>query len=114
MKLYLVQHGEACTKDVNTERPLTDQGKRDIDRLATFFTQADIQVSRVVHSGKLRAKQTLSVWQMPLHQELIWKSVALLILMTTLVHLIGRVKVGAGIRSLLAIYHLWPNWSHIC
>jgi len=58
MKLYLVQHGEACTKEVDAERPLTDQGKRDIDRLAAFLKQADIQVSRAIHSGKLRAKQT--------------------------------------------------------
>ena len=57
MKLYLVQHGEACAKEVDAERPLTDQGKRDIDRLAAFLKQAGIQVSRVIHSGKLRAKK---------------------------------------------------------
>jgi phosphohistidine phosphatase len=58
MKLYLVQHGEACTKEVNPERPLTDQGKAEIDRLATFFQQAGVQAERVIHSGKLRAQQT--------------------------------------------------------
>ena len=58
MKLYLVQHGEACTKDVNPDRPLTDQGEADIDRLAEFLKQAGIQVDRVLHSGKLRAVQT--------------------------------------------------------
>lgn len=58
MKLYLVQHGEACTKEVNPERPLTDQGKEDIDRLAAFLMEAGIRVERVIHSGKLRAIQT--------------------------------------------------------
>jgi len=58
MKLYLVQHGEACAKDVDPERPLTDQGNADIDRLAVFLKQAGIRVERVVHSGKLRAAQT--------------------------------------------------------
>jgi len=58
MKLYLVQHGEACSKEVNPERPLTDQGELDIDRLAVFFEQAGIRVERVIHSGKLRAEQT--------------------------------------------------------
>jgi phosphohistidine phosphatase len=58
MKLYLVQHGEACTKEVNPDRPLTDQGETDIDRLATFLKQAEIQAERVIHSGKLRAQQT--------------------------------------------------------
>ena len=58
MKLYLVQHGEACSRDTDPERPLTDQGKADIDRLAVFLGQAGIRVQRVIHSGKLRAAQT--------------------------------------------------------
>lgn len=58
MKLYLVQHGEACAKEVDPDRPLTDQGAKDIDRLAAFLKRAAIQVDRVIHSGKLRAYQT--------------------------------------------------------
>jgi phosphohistidine phosphatase len=58
MKLYLVQHGEACAKQVDPERPLTEQGNADVDRLAAFLKQADIRVERVIHSGKLRAVQT--------------------------------------------------------
>ncbi len=58
MKLYLVQHGEACAKEVNPERPLTDQGQADIDRLAAFLKQAGIRIDRVIHSEKLRAIQT--------------------------------------------------------
>lgn len=58
MKLYLVQHGEACAKEVDPGRPLTEQGRLDIDRMAIFLKQANITVDRVMHSGKLRAKQT--------------------------------------------------------
>lgn len=58
MELYLVQHGEACEKEVNPDRPLTEQGKDDVDRLATLLKQAGIKVDRVIHSGKLRAEQT--------------------------------------------------------
>lgn len=58
MKLYLVQHGEACAKEVDPDRPLTAQGMADIDRLAAFLKQAGIRVERVIHSGKLRALQT--------------------------------------------------------
>lgn len=58
MKIYLVQHGEACAKEVDPDRPLTDQGKADIERLAAFLKRAGIQVERVIHSGKLRATQT--------------------------------------------------------
>lgn len=58
MRLYLVQHGEACGKDVDPERPLTEQGRSDINHLARFLQQADVRVDRVMHSGKLRAQQT--------------------------------------------------------
>jgi phosphohistidine phosphatase len=58
MKLYLVQHGEACAKEINPERPLTDQGEEDIDRIAALLKRAGIQVDRVIHSGKRRAIQT--------------------------------------------------------
>jgi phosphohistidine phosphatase len=58
MKLYLVQHGEACAKEVDPERPLTQQGRADIERLAAFLRRAGIRVERVIHSGKLRAVQT--------------------------------------------------------
>ena len=58
MKLYLVQHGEACSKDVDPERPLTEQGQKDIDHLARFLKRSEQQVDRVIHSGKLRARQT--------------------------------------------------------
>ena len=58
MKLYLVQHGEACTEEIDPERPLNEQGRADVERLAAFLKQADVQVERVIHSGKLRAQQT--------------------------------------------------------
>lgn len=58
MKLILVQHGEACAKDVDPERPLTDRGEQDADRLAAFLRQAGVRADRVIHSGKLRARQT--------------------------------------------------------
>ncbi len=58
MKLFLVQHGEACAKDVDPERPLTDRGKADVARLADFLLKAGVRAERVIHSGKLRARQT--------------------------------------------------------
>jgi len=58
MKLYLVQHGEASSKDVNPERPLTKQGEADIKQLAAFLKRAGVQVKRIIHSEKLRARQT--------------------------------------------------------
>ncbi len=58
MKLYLVQHGEALPKEVDSERPLSDQGRHDAERLARFLAVRGVRVSRVWHSGKTRARQT--------------------------------------------------------
>lgn len=58
MKLYLVQHGQACSKDVDPNRPLTEQGKTDVNRLAVFLRKSGVSVERIIHSGKLRARQT--------------------------------------------------------
>lgn len=61
MKLYLVQHAEACSKDVDPERPLTPNGVMDVQRLAAFLARAGVRVERVIHSGKQRAAQTATL-----------------------------------------------------
>jgi phosphohistidine phosphatase len=61
MKIYLVQHGEAVAKEVDPERPLTDQGTTDVQRIAGALKHAGVEVKRVVHSGKLRARQTAEI-----------------------------------------------------
>ena len=58
MRLYLVQHGDAISKDVDPERPLSDQGRADIGRLADWLWRSGLTVTRILHSGKLRAQQT--------------------------------------------------------
>ena len=61
MKLYLAQHGEACSKQEDLTRPLTEKGRADIERLACFLGKANIKVGRILHSGKLRAQQTAEI-----------------------------------------------------
>jgi len=68
MKLYLVQHAEALSKETDPNRPLSEKGHRDAAKMAAFLLQAGVQVDEVVHSGKTRAEQTAdvlskSVWQ---------------------------------------------------
>ena len=58
MKLYLVQHGEAVGKDVDPQRPLSEQGAADVLAMAAFLRRAGVRVERVWHSGKRRAEQT--------------------------------------------------------
>ena len=61
MKIYLVQHGQAAAKEVAPERPLTETGKSDVQRVAATLKQAGVEVGRVFHSGKLRARQTAEI-----------------------------------------------------
>lgn len=61
MKLYLMQHGEAMSKAENPERPLTDRGKDDVGRVATFLARSEREIKEIRHSGKRRAEETASI-----------------------------------------------------
>jgi phosphohistidine phosphatase len=61
MRLYLVQHADAVSKDTHPLRPLSPKGLQDADTMATFLRGAEILVDQVVHSGKLRAEETATV-----------------------------------------------------
>ncbi|MFQ5955410.1 MAG: phosphohistidine phosphatase SixA [Kiloniellales bacterium] len=61
MRLYLVQHGDAVGKEVDPDRPLSETGRRDVDRLAAFLAERNIGAARVLHSGKTRARETAEI-----------------------------------------------------
>ncbi len=62
MRIYLVQHGEAVAKDVDPERPLSEQGHNDVEKIATFLGNTQLGMERILHSGKLRAEQTAEIF----------------------------------------------------
>jgi len=61
MRIYLTQHGMAVPKDVDSDRPLSEQGREDMRHLADFLEKAGVQVEQVLHSGKTRAEQTAAI-----------------------------------------------------
>ncbi|MFQ5431638.1 MAG: phosphohistidine phosphatase SixA [Nitrospinota bacterium] len=61
MKLYLVRHGEALSKDVDAERGLSDSGRRDVECVASNLEKGGVFISQVLHSGKKRARQTAEI-----------------------------------------------------
>ena len=63
MFLYLVQHGEAVTKEEDPERPLSSLGVVDVNRVAGFVAgNCGVVVgTKIHHSGKLRARQTAEI-----------------------------------------------------
>ena len=58
MRLYLVQHTEPKSKEEDPERPLSEKGLQEIRKVASYLSRLNIRVDRILHSGKLRAKQT--------------------------------------------------------
>ena len=61
MKVYLVQHGEAQTKDVDPTRPLTERGRQEVQCVAAFAKRLGLEVHQIRDSGKTRAEQTADI-----------------------------------------------------
>ena len=58
MVLYLVQHAEAKPEQEDPARPLSDRGVQEISRVARHLSTLCLEVQEILHSGKLRARQT--------------------------------------------------------
>ena len=61
MKVYLVRHGDAVSSGVDPKRPLSEQGRADVRKIASFIKPLGITVEHVWHSGKLRAAETAEI-----------------------------------------------------
>ena len=61
MHLYLVQHGEAAPETVDPARPLTPNGRKDIETLSAFLSECGVDAQRVINSGKLRARDSAEI-----------------------------------------------------
>ena len=62
MELYLVQHGEAKSKEEDPERSLTELGKEEVGAVAMKLAEAGVKVDHIYHSPKLRALQTADIF----------------------------------------------------
>jgi phosphohistidine phosphatase len=56
--IYLVHHADAVGPEVDTQRPLSVDGRAHAERLATQAAARGVKPAAVWHSGKLRARQT--------------------------------------------------------
>ncbi|MDX1623935.1 MAG: phosphohistidine phosphatase SixA [Gemmatimonadota bacterium] len=61
MRLYLMQHGLATSKEEDPDRPLTDEGRAEVERVARAASRVGIELDAIHHSGKLRARQTAEI-----------------------------------------------------
>ena len=58
MRLYLVRHGDAVSSEVDSARPLSNRGRREVQRVASFLVRGGVRPGGIRHSGKRRAEQT--------------------------------------------------------
>lgn len=61
MKLYLVRHGESIASGSDDERPLSENGKKEIEQLAHFLAPLKLHTALIFQSPKLRAQQTAKI-----------------------------------------------------
>lgn len=61
MRLFILRHAEAQTKEENPDRPLSDVGKQKLNKLGALLKANDIQFSKIYHSSKLRAEETATI-----------------------------------------------------
>lgn len=62
MHIYLVQHGDALSKTEDEDRPLSEKGRKNVSKLASFMAHSQLPITSVLHSGKLRAQQTALIY----------------------------------------------------
>jgi len=61
-RLYFAQHGLALTEMENPDRPLSENGIKQTIAIASHLHSAQVPVTQVFHSGKLRALQTAEIF----------------------------------------------------
>lgn len=62
MRLYLMQHGLARPGETDAEKSLTEEGREQVERVATFLAgSAPSRHGRVLHSGKTRARESAEI-----------------------------------------------------
>lgn len=62
MTVYLIQHGKATSKEEHPDRPLTEEGRSEVSRMAAHLGRTGGPAPpRIVHSGKTRARQTAEI-----------------------------------------------------
>ena len=69
MALFLVQHGKSLPKEEDPDRGLSKQGIEETRVVAQMAVDKNVQVSRIIHSGKKRALQTAQIFMEILEPE---------------------------------------------
>jgi len=69
MALFLVQHGKSLPKEKDPDQGLSREGLAETQAMATLAAENNVQVMRIIHSGKKRALQTAEIFVKALEPE---------------------------------------------
>lgn len=61
MKLCLMRHGQAQSRELDPNQGLSDEGKAEVLQLTQNLEKRDITFKKIIHSGKTRARQTAEI-----------------------------------------------------
>lgn len=61
MILYIVRHGKARSEQDDPSRSLTEEGKEETRRIASFLKKYGVQADEIWHSTKRRAEETAEI-----------------------------------------------------
>jgi len=62
MTLYLVQHGQSLSKDVDPDQGLSEKGVAETERIAGVAKTYQINVGQIMHSVKTRARKSADIF----------------------------------------------------
>lgn len=63
MNFYLVRHAQALSELADPKRPLSDEGRKEAQKVARSASVKGVRVVTILHSDKLRAKQTAEIFE---------------------------------------------------
>jgi phosphohistidine phosphatase len=66
-RIYLVQHGESYPENIDPERKLTPKGIEETKIVAKYLSKLGIKLNAILHSTKLRSKQTANIFSSELN-----------------------------------------------
>ena len=62
MAMYFAQHGLSLSKEINPDRPLSEEGREEVGRISIHLREAGVKIGKIYHSGKTRAEQTAQIF----------------------------------------------------
>ena len=69
MALFLVQHGKSLPKEKDPDQGLSREGLTETQAMAALAAENNVQLMRIIHSGKKRALQTAEIFVKTLEPE---------------------------------------------